>query len=235
MSRPSTRIRPESTLVEPAERAERGRLAAARRAQQRDQLAGRDVDRQPVEGVDRPVPAVHAPANCDGDAVAGRGGGRGSWTVMRRAPSTARWARRRPPAAKRAMTKSRTNAKTRAAKRHRDGHERVALAEQVDDDLQRVEGQQRRDRELAEHERDREDRRPTGSPPRMFGTITWKIVRGQPAPRLRAASASVRDVDRAQAGVDGAVRVRQDQDDVDEGERERRRADARPRCWPIHW
>ena len=28
-------------------------------------------------------------------------------------------------------------------------------------------------------------------PPRMFGTITWKIVRGQPAPRLRAASASV--------------------------------------------
>ena len=28
-------------------------------------------------------------------------------------------------------------------------------------------------------------------PPRMFGTITWKIVRGQPAPRLREASASV--------------------------------------------
>ena len=28
-------------------------------------------------------------------------------------------------------------------------------------------------------------------PPRMFGTITWRIVRGQPAPRLRAASESV--------------------------------------------
>ena len=66
----------------------------------------------------------------------------------------------------------------------------------------------------------------------MFGTMTWTIVRGQPAPRLRAASASVGRVDRAKARVDRAVGERQDEDDVDEGERQRRRADA-PRFWPM--
>ena len=39
-------------------------------------------------------------------------------------------------------------------------------------------------------------------PPRMFGTMTWRIVRGQPAPRLRAASASVAtSIDRRPASI----------------------------------
>ena len=38
--------------------------------------------------------------------------------------------------------------------------------------------------------------------PRMFGTMTWSITRGQPAPRLRAASASVAtSIDRRPASI----------------------------------
>ena len=114
---------------------------------------------------------------------------------------------------------------------NRDRDERVALAEQVDDDLERVEVSSDEivyspsTSAIARTDADR-------IPPRMFGTMTWRIVRGQPAPRLRDASASVADVDRPQARIDGAVRERQDQDDVDERERQRE-APTAPRCWPI--
>ena len=56
-------------LVEAGQRAQRGRLAAARRAEQRDQLARGDLERQPVEGVDRAVVAVQV-EELDGDAGA---------------------------------------------------------------------------------------------------------------------------------------------------------------------
>ena len=49
--------------VEPGERAQRRGLAAARRAQQRDQLTGRHLQVEPVEGVDRPVVSLQVRAS----------------------------------------------------------------------------------------------------------------------------------------------------------------------------
>ena len=61
---------------------------------------------------------------------------------------------------------------------------------------------------------------------RMLGTMIWAMTRGHPAPRLRAASASVATSIDSQAGVDRAMGERQDQDDVDEHEGQRRAAEA---------
>ena len=56
---------------------------------------------------------------------------------------------------------------------------------------------------------------------RMFGSTTRHITVAQPAPRLRAASAQRAHVDRGQAGVDGPVGERQHEDRVREGEGQR--------------
>ena len=53
-----------------------------------------------------------------------------------------------------------------------------------------------------------------------FGRMTRTMIVSQPAPRLCAASVSVRDVDGAQPGVDGAVHVGQRQRRVAEDEQE---------------
>ena len=67
----------------------------------------------------------------------------------------------------------------------------------------------------------------------MFGTITWKIVRGQPAPRLRAASASVAmSIDRRPASIAryayGSTRMMLMKASVS-GD-----PPSAPRFWPIH-
>ena len=58
MSRPSTTIRPVSGSSSPAECSQRGRLATAGRAEQRDQLARRELEGQPVQGLDCAVGAM---------------------------------------------------------------------------------------------------------------------------------------------------------------------------------
>ena len=98
-------------LVEATKGTESRRLATPRRAQEGNELAGGDVDRQPVQGVDRAVPAVHV-LERDPDAVAV---GRDGWTRDGHVAgsSTSRWSRRPPPPT-RAMTIRRMNANTSA-------------------------------------------------------------------------------------------------------------------------
>ena len=112
-------------------------------------------------------------------------------------------------------------------RRERDGDrdECVALAEREDHDLEGVERQQRRDRELAQDERDREHGR--RQDPRA--DVRQDDLEDRARPARAEASGRLgerRDVDAAQARVDRPVREREDQDDVDEGEGERRSADA---------
>ena len=69
-------------------------------------------------------------------------------------------------------------------------------------------------------------------PPRMFGTITWRIVRVQPAPRLRDASASVavsmvRRLESIARYANGSTRMMSIRASVS-GD-----APTAPRCWPI--
>ena len=63
-------------LVEPGQRAQRGRLAAAGRAEQRDQLPRGDLQGETVEGADRSIGTMEV-EQLDGDARSGAGRGRG--------------------------------------------------------------------------------------------------------------------------------------------------------------
>ncbi len=101
-------------LVQAAERPQGGGLAAAGRAEQRDELARGDVDGQALERVHRAVPAVHVLED-DGDAVPG-GGRAGAGGGHQAGSSAARWARWSAPGAKREMTNSRANANSRASR-----------------------------------------------------------------------------------------------------------------------
>ena len=209
-------------VVEPAERSEGRRLAAAGRSEQRDQLAGGDVDGQPVQGVDRAVPAVHV-LERDGDAVSVRGDGSGSWSVMRRAPRPDGWSRRAAPAT-RVMTTSRTNAKMRAENETATEMNGSCLPSRKITTWSVLNDEQRGDRVLAEDQRDRQDRG-RQDPAADVRHDHLDDRPGQPAPRLRAASASVAvSIERRLASI-GAVGERQDEDDVDECEGQRRRAD----------
>ena len=60
--------------------------------------------------------------------------------------------------------------------------------------------------------------RPTGSLPRMFGMITWTIVRGPAGAKAPCRVGQRGRVDRAKARIDRAIGEGQDQDDVDECE-----------------
>ena len=88
-------------LVEPAERPQRGRLAAPGRTEEGDELARGDVDRQSVEGVDRPYQRCRSWnwTPTPRPVVAGAGLG----AVMSLAPPRGRVGRPLAPGAKRAM------------------------------------------------------------------------------------------------------------------------------------
>ena len=71
MSRPSKRIAPETGSTRRMHRLRRGRLAAARLADQREHLAGRERERHSVDGVHRlPRPAERRADEPAGDRVA---------------------------------------------------------------------------------------------------------------------------------------------------------------------
>ena len=88
MSLPPTATRARRGLVEPGEDAQRGGLAAARRAQQGHQLTGLDVQGQPVEGLHRAVDAGQVGRSTATPAVHRRScGGSGSSTSASRRPT----------------------------------------------------------------------------------------------------------------------------------------------------
>jgi hypothetical protein len=99
------------------------------------------------------------------------------------------------------MTNSSTKAKHERRQRHGDRDERVALAEQVDETCIVLKARSDeivyspRTSAIASTDADR-------MPPRMFGTMTWTIVRTQPAPRLLDASDRVAvSIDRRLASI----------------------------------
>ena len=128
---------------------------------------------------------------------------------------------RRPVGVTLASARMRKNANTSAPSETATATNGVALAEQVDDDLDRVVVEQRADRELAEHERDRDDRRRED----RAADVGDDDLRDDARPAGTQAARRLgkrRHVDRPQAGVDGAVDEREHEDDVDEHEGQRR-------------
>ena len=216
-------------LLEAGQRPQRRRLAAPRRAEQRDQRAGRDVEGEPVERLHLTVGAVQvlepdgaaggAPVLTRGDGLDGHG------VSSRRAGVTARtgWLRRRPPR-RRARERQHEQQGEREQQRgqgdrHRDAG--VPLAEQVDRHLHVGAAEQVRDGELAEHERHRQERR------RQDGAADVRQhdpgdhrapTRAQAAGRLGEGP----DVDRLQPRVERAVGVREHEHGVREAQRQRR-------------
>ena len=60
-TRPSMAISPDGDVLQPGEHAQQGRLAAAGRADEHDELAVGDVDRNPVQHFDRAVGLAGVP------------------------------------------------------------------------------------------------------------------------------------------------------------------------------
>ena len=198
MSLPSTRIRPSSTSSSPP---------SARRAVVLPQPDGpRSAISSPgAMSIDSPLRAWTEPyqrcMSWNSTATPWPVAiGAGLVAVMRRAPR-AGWPRRSAPAAMRVMTISRTNAKTRAEREtatemngSRLPSRKITTCSVLNDSSDEIVYSPSTSA-IARTEADR-------IPPRMFGTITWRIVRGQPAPRLRAASASVAvSIDRRLASI----------------------------------
>ena len=216
--------------LQPGERAQRRGLAAARGAEQRDQLARRQIERQAVERADLAEAATqldeldaHAGARRAG-AGHGRGGARASGCrligPLTRTLARPLWS----------MNDSRNRSAGRQqqrCERDRDRDARIALAEQVDHDLQGLEVQERRDRELAQHQGDRDER--------CRHDRAHDVGHDDPPDHAEPGAAEAAaglgegdEVERAETGGQRPVGERQHQDDVDEGERVRGFAEQAP-------
>ena len=234
MSLPSTRTRPRVGVLEPGERRAarwscRSRTGrAARRAR-----PGASVEVEPVERA-----APRRSGGCRPSQLHARRRATSGVVTRRRSPRPSlrtRRARRRRGADEGQQEQQHEREQQRGQRRPRPTSPALRLPSRLIDHLQGVEVEQRGDGELAEHQRHREERRGEHGATRMFGHHDPPASRSaQHAPRLRAASASVRRRSRDSPASMRPVGVRQHQDRVGEGQRQRRVAEevGRPRRRP---
>ncbi len=159
MSWPSTTIRPESGSSSPASARSAVVLPQPDGPEQRDQLARGQLQCQAVQGVDRPVVALHVEQLHGDPASRPVASCAGAAEIVMCDPFSLRFLDlRRSAAGHDGDAEDEHEREQQRGQRDRDRDERIALAEQVDDHLQRVVVEQRRDGELAEHQRDRDHR-----------------------------------------------------------------------------
>ncbi len=191
--------------LEAGDHAQRRGLAAAGRAEERDELAALDVE------VERSAPRLCVPK------------------VLRTFVDLEKRHARFPLATRRgaacAVCAPRPNRWMRPMQaqvtQEGDDRQRRRLVGAVGADQLQVgtEGrpvEQARHGELADHDGEGQERAATGPPTRTFGRMTRNRMVGQPAPRLSRRLGQRAHVDRAQAGIDGAVHVGQRQRHVAE-------------------
>ena len=164
MSRSPTRTRPESSRSRPASERSAVVLPQPEGPSSATSSPGRQIERQAIErAAPRRTGGAARPAARGRRRAAGlRGAGHGRGRARKRrlqGHSSATRTRARAALVDERQEEQQPRGQQQGGQRDRDRDAGIALAEQVDHHLQGVEVEERGDRELAEHERHRDQRR----------------------------------------------------------------------------